>query len=609
VLGLQNVHQPHAIAGDARGTGMKDSNDHTPTTRGFNPLQFSSIYGGADVGTAQGVVVGIISAGNVTQTITDLNSFTTDNGLPTVKTQTINTDGTFNGDYGVGEWDIDSQAIVGMAGGEIGRIVFYDIPDLADPHLTADFNTAVTDNQAKIINVSIGFCETDEKNDGAAAADDQIFALADAQGQTFSIAAGDTGADECGNGTIVGALYPGASPYVVAVAGTSLTGSATAWTSEVVWNDLALNYGATGGSLSTFEPKPAWQDSVLPSATTRGVADVAFDADPYTGEHLITYGQLLQRGGTSLATPIFTGLWARVIAARGTSVGFAAPLIYALPSTDFHDITVGNNDGSTAAVGYDLASGRGSMIVGNAIADMGGIGDTPPVANFGYSTTGFTTRFTDTSTDSDGSVVAHTWQFGDGTTGTGANPSHTYTAAGIYNVSETVKDNHSANSISTQPVTIGALQLLGNSGFETGTAAPWNITPKVLLNNSMRAHTGKWFAEIGNGAPGPDTDHVAQSVTIPSGKTSATLSFYLNISTTDLYVADDRLYVKVYSAAGVQLATLATYSNLNASGLYVLHNLDMTPYIGQKVQIDFVGINNATDETKWDLDDVTLNVE
>ena len=133
------------------------------------------------------MVVGIISAGDVTQTITDLNAFTTDNGLPNVKTQTINTDGVFDGDYGVLEWDIDSQGLVGMAGGEVGKIVFYDIPDLSDPHLTADFNEAVTDNAAKIINVSIGFCETDEKSDGAAAAVDQILgAGCDAQASDTS---------------------------------------------------------------------------------------------------------------------------------------------------------------------------------------------------------------------------------------------------------------------------------------------------------------------------------------------------------------------------------------------------------------------------------------
>jgi hypothetical protein len=44
----------------------------------------------------------------------------------------------------------------------------------------------------------------------------------------------------------------------MAVAGTKLDASTTTWNSEVVWNDLAAGNGATGGSPSTFEPKPSW---------------------------------------------------------------------------------------------------------------------------------------------------------------------------------------------------------------------------------------------------------------------------------------------------------------------------------------------------------------
>ena len=319
---------------------------------------------------------------------------------------------------------------------------------------------------------------------------------------------------------------------MIAVAGTSLDASTTTCAAKSSWNDLAVDYGATGGSQSLFEPKPAWQDTLLPSGTKRGSADVAFDGDPYTGEHIIVYGQLQQRGGTSLAAPIFTGLWARD-RCKGNNVGFAAPLIYALPESDFPDVTVGNNDGETAAVGYDLASGRGSMILNKVIADMGGVGDTLPVAKFGFATTGLTTHFTDTSTDSDGKLVSHAWQFGDGSVSTAANPTHTYAKARVYTVTETVTSNHSANSSVSDPVTTGSMQLLGNPGFETGTAAPWDISPNVLQNNPARAHAGHWLAEIGQGGTSANTGHVSQLVTIPSGKTSATLSFYLDTNTID----------------------------------------------------------------------------
>ena len=48
------------------------------------------------------------------------------------------------------------------------------------------------------------------------------------------------------------------------------------------------------------------------------------------------------------------------------------------------------------------------------------------------------------STDSDGTIVSYAWTFGDGTSGTGAGPSHTYSAAGTYTVELVVTDNQGA---------------------------------------------------------------------------------------------------------------------------------------------------------------------
>jgi hypothetical protein len=58
------------------------------------------------------------------------------------------------------------------------------------------------------------------------------------------------------------------------------------------------------------------------------------------------------------------------------------------------------------------------------------------------------------STDEDGSIVAYDWDFGDGSTGTGATPSHTYTAAGEYTVSLTVTDNDGLVDTATTTATI-----------------------------------------------------------------------------------------------------------------------------------------------------------
>ena len=610
VIGLQNVHQAHTVV-QFHGNGL------TPqAVTGHNPTEFASIYGGAGAPTGAGVTVGIITQGKLTQTVTDLNTFTSNNGLPTVTTQTVNTNGTGTDTSGIGEWNLDSQDIVGMAGGQVGKLVFYNIPTLSNANLTADINKVVSDNTAKIVNVSLGECETDAQGDGSAAAQDQAFQQAVAQGQTFSISTGDSGADECGDGGTTPS-WPAASQYVIAVAGTKLDASTTTWNGETVWNELAANEGATGGSESTFEPKPSWQ--TLWSGSHRGVADVAFDGDPESGAKVIVNGATQQIGGTSLAAPLFSGFWTRVLAAKGTSVGFAGPLIYQLPASVFHDVTSGNNNGETAGAGYDLASGRGSIMMASAINALGGGGGTnnPPVANFGDIFSGLTVNFTDSSTDSDGTIASRSWNFGDGTSSTATNPSHTYAAGGTYNVTLTVTDNDGASNSKTQAVTVssggggGSSQLLGNTGFETGSAAPWSASSGVIDNSSSEpAHQGSWKAWM-DGYGQSHTDTVSQKVSIPSSKTSATLQYYLHIDTaeTTSSTAYDKLSVQVLNSSGTVLGTLATFSNLNKVSGYAVHTANLSKYIGQTVTLRFRGTEDSSLQTSFVLDDVTLTVQ
>jgi subtilase family serine protease len=610
VIGLQNVHQAHTVV-QLQGNGLSPQ-----AVTGHSPTEFASIYGGTGAPTGAGVTVGIITQGKLTQTITDLNTFTSSHGLPTVTTQTINTNGTSSDTSGVGEWNLDSQDIVGMAGGQVGKLVFYNIPTLSNANLTADINKVVSDNQAKIINVSLGECETDAQGDGSAAAQDQAFQQAVAQGQTFSISTGDDGADECGDGGTTPS-WPAASQYVIAVAGTRLDASTTTWNGETVWNELSIGEGATGGSQSTFEPKPSWQ--TLWSGSHRGVADVAFDGDPESGAKVIVNGSTQQIGGTSLAAPLFSGFWARVLAAKGTSVGFAGPLIYQLPASVFHDVTSGNNDGEAAGAGYDLASGRGSIMMASAINALGGGGgsNNPPVANFGDVVSGLTVNFTDSSTDSDGSIASRSWNFGDGTSSTATNPSHTYAAAGTYNVTLTVTDNAGASNSKTQAVTVsgggggGSSQLLGNTGFETGSAAPWSASSGVIDNSSSEpAHQGSWKAWM-DGYGRSHTDTVSQQVSIPAGKSSATLQYYLHIDTaeTTSSTAYDKLTVQVLNSSGTVLGTLATFSNLNKVSGYAVHTADLSRYVGQTVTLRFRGVEDGSLQTSFVLDDVTLTVQ
>ncbi|HET7561993.1 MAG TPA: S53 family peptidase [Rhodanobacteraceae bacterium] len=359
VIGLQTVHVPHPFRHKPGGGGGG-------SIIGHNPVQFPSIYGGSGLPTAAGVTVGIITNGNLTQTLSDLNTFTSQNGLASVTTQIVNTGGTGTDTSGTPEWDLDSQDIVGMGGGQVGKIVFYNIPTLANSSMVDDFNTVVTSNAAKIINVSLGECETSAKGDGSAAAADAIFQQADAQGQTFSVSSGDSGSNECG-GSPRGKTpsWPASSPYVVAVGGTTLNATTSNWQGETVWS-------STGGSPSTFEPIPSWQVGVGQNAgnSHRGVPDIAFDADPNSGAIIVVNGSPAQYGGTSLSSPLFVGFWARMIAAKGTGIGFAAPKLYQLPASAFHDVTSGSNGGESAAPGWDYCTGFGSIIMSQAAASL-----------------------------------------------------------------------------------------------------------------------------------------------------------------------------------------------------------------------------------------------
>jgi hypothetical protein len=156
--------------------------------------------------------------------------------------------------------------------------------------------------------------------------------------------------------------------------------------------------------------------------------------------------------------------------------------------------------------------------------------------------------------------------------------------------------------------------LLGNTGFESGTASPWSMSSGVLCTNSScsgeTAHSGTGFAWL-DGYGSATVDTVSQAVTIPAGETSATLSFWLHIDTaeTSKTNAYDTLKVQVLDASGNVLGTVAQFSNLNAASGYQQHSVDLSAYIGKSVTLKFIGTEDSAYQTSFVLDDVTLNVQ
>ncbi|HEX8955891.1 MAG TPA: S53 family peptidase [Burkholderiaceae bacterium] len=377
VHGLQTMHRMHRmmVKSDMRNTAVKEA---TGSAVGHNPTAWPTIYNATGLPTAADTSIGIITAGSLKQTMADLAAFVKKQNLAMPATSTVNVGGTgVSTSSGPTEWDIDSQDSLGAAGGAVKSMIFYNAVALTDADMTSMFNRAVSDNKAKVINVSLGECESSAKSDGAEASDDQIFQAGVAQGQTFAVASGDTGSYECGGKTSKQS-YPAVSPYVIAVGGTKvLTTPAGAWASETVWTCTTPSgcsrsgTGGSGGGVSATETAPTWQKSsgVLGSSTKRGVPDIAFAGDPSSGAICIVNGASAQWGGTSLATPIFVGFWARIQSAHSNSLAFPASAIYkygaANESTLFHDITSGSNGGYSAKTGWDYTTGFGSIDVGN----------------------------------------------------------------------------------------------------------------------------------------------------------------------------------------------------------------------------------------------------
>ncbi len=109
----------------------------------------------------------------------------------------------------------------------------------------------------------------------------------------------------------------------------------------------------------------------------------------------------------------------------------------------------------------------------------GGSTNQPPTANFSFVANGLVVNFSDSSSDSDGSVVARSWNFGDGSSSTATNPAKTYASAGSYSVVLTVTDNVGATHSVTRSVVVTAPAgggELSNGVARTNLSAAQNAT-------------------------------------------------------------------------------------------------------------------------------------
>ncbi|MFJ9783624.1 hypothetical protein ACIRSS_28870 [Amycolatopsis sp. NPDC101161] len=146
-------------------------------------------------------------------------------------------------------------------------------------------------------------------------------------------------------------------------------------------------------------------------------------------------------------------------------------------------------------------------------------------------------------------------------------------------------------------------QLLANPGFESGATA-WTASASVIGQHgtSEPARTGTWSAWL-DGYGSAHTDTVSQTVTLPSGCSAYTFSFWLHIDTAETgTTAYDKLTVKAGST------TLATYSNLNAASGYQQRSFSLSAYAGQSVTLSFSGVEGSQLQTSFVVDDTAVTV-
>jgi subtilase family serine protease len=339
-----------------------------------------------------------------------------------------------------GEWDLDQSASIGMAP-SVDHLDYYFAKDLTDSNQAAMIGGWLSDPQGPLqANASFSECEQGPYNAALYAAPgnvdgdgglhngpvgptghqlgDNLEAYAEPallsgalMGRTLFSSAGDTGtgctavvADGIGPNGIGPEPYPtnpypAGSRYAVAVGGTVLYRDSTA---DPYKRGLEYAWPYTGGGSSPFLTAPDYQKNV-PNLTgtcvtdenggtgatgqlCRGVPDVAAMSGDIlsNGYAIVSGGADTSSGGTSLSSPLWMGMWARIQQASGSpgGLGFANYTFYAAGKdpvrygNNFFDVTVGSNGAPCpsgpciAQKGWDYVSGWGVPDVARFAADV-----------------------------------------------------------------------------------------------------------------------------------------------------------------------------------------------------------------------------------------------
>ena len=581
-----------------------------PVGVGYGPANLQSAYNLPSSTAGSGQTVAIVDAFNDPNAASDLAAYRSAWGLPACGSgcfSVVNENGQASplpASAGTSGWDVEESLDIDMVSATcpLCHIILVEASSATTQDLGTAVNSAVALG-AKYVSNSYGGSESSSDS----SLDSEFY---NHPGVAVTASAGDAG---------FGVSYPAASPDVVAVGGTSLSTASNSrgWT-ESVWGSAAGGEG-TGSGCSADSSKPSWQTDT--GCARRTDNDVAADADPNTGVAVydsFSEGGWLEVGGTSASSPMI----ASVFALAGTPAAGTNPASYLYAHTaNLFDVTSGA-DGScspaylcTGQAGYDGPTGLGTPNGTAAFTSASTTGNTVTLTNPGNQSTtvGTAVSLQIHATDS-ASGQTLTYSATGLPTGLSINSSTglisgTPSAAGTSSVTVTAKDTTGASGSASFTWTVKttgsctASQLLGNPGFETGSAAPWTSTAGVINPNGAgeTSHSGTWYAWL-DGYGTTHTDTLSQAVTIPAACTNTTFSFWLHIDTAETTTTTqfDKLTI---TANGT---TIATFSNLNHNTGYAQHTIPLGSFAGQTVTLKFTGTEDSSLQTSFVVDDTAV---
>jgi len=465
VAGIKTLHnflkKPMVHLSEERFAAKLDVKSHPEFTNStglhaLTPADYQTIYMTPVVPAGIGVTIAVVGRNNLYNGGQDVSDFRNIFGIFGGTSPNIVVNGPDPGDAGGSE---EAEATLDTSWAEaLAPFANVDFVVSGSTNTTDGIDLSelyiIENNLGAVMTESFGSCEaltTSTDAQGVSLLAEQ----AAAQGITYIVSAGDTGAEGCDNlgettavgGTSVNVLA--STPFTVAVGGTMFNehsqdatywgstnslylGSALSYIPENVWNETCTTQCQSGqpplaagaGGASIYFAKPSWQSGVTGTNndTVRDIPDVSLSAaghDPYL---LCLEGSCQPNSqggiyfaavsGTSAAAPSFASIMAlldgpnvrqgaanyilyRLASAQQTAgIACNASNTAALPNTacTFNDVTGGNNSvpGETgypnglysAATGYDLASGLGSVNITNLVNNWNTVIFSPTITAF-----------------------------------------------------------------------------------------------------------------------------------------------------------------------------------------------------------------------------------